>query len=481
MGNRLLTLKQDKTAALDAANAILAKLETEKRSAMTAEERTEFDALHQKASDIAATIVAYEKQATATGNIPNDGPRTGIVSDVTDNAAKRPFGPEQAANETKLQRHRRLELGFGEYLNAVRKSTTARTSGGEMDVRLLELNKAYEKRAAVAGSSESVPSDGGFLVYPDFANEILMLAHETGLIHPRTRKLPLSEFTNSIKIPAVDEQSRKDGYRWGGVQMFWENEAQQLTGSKPTISLVEMVTKKLTGLYYATDEILADSRLLGAVVMKAFSEEMGFKLDDGVIRGTGNGQLLGILNCPALITVNKEAGQAASTIVAANIQKMWGRLWNRSRPNAVWLINQDIEQQLNTLNVQGANGGIIPIYLPPGASVFGGLAGNPLAGGATDLGTGGSSGTLLGRPVIAVEQASTLGTVGDIMLVDLDQFLMMDKGDMQTATSVHVRFLTDEQTFRWIYRVDGQPWWKTVLQPAQGSTTLSPFIALQAR
>jgi hypothetical protein len=52
---------------------------------------------------------------------------------------------------------------------------------------------------------------------------------------------------------------------------------------------------------------------------------------------------------------------------------------------------------------------------------------------------------------------------------------------MQAATSMHVRFVTDEMTFRFTYRVDGQPLWNVPLTPFQGSNTKSPFIVLAQR
>ncbi len=474
--NRILQLQQDKTAALTQAGEILNKAKAENR-ALSAEERTSFEAHTKAVEDISATLTAEEKFATMT-NIHSD--QRGSVQAGHDNALDKPWGPEARAGETKAQRQARIKLGFGEYLSEVKNATLKQMNGGKGDPRLYALNEGFEKRAAAAGASEAVPSDGGFLIHPDFSNEILQLSHDTGLIYPFARKLPLNEFTNAIKIPAVDERSRADGYRWGGVQMFWENEAQSLTSSKPTFSLLELVTKKLTGLYYATNEVLADSRLLGAVVLQAFGEEMGFKLDDGVIRGTGAGQLSGVLNAPCLITVAKETGQATQTVVFENIKKMWGRMWNRSRKNAVWFINQDIEQQLYGLSQVVGTGGV-PVYLPPGANVFGAASGDPLVGDQNDGGYGTVSGRLFGRPVIVVEQCSTLGTLGDILLADFSQYLMVDKGDMQAATSMHVRFVTDEQTFRWIYRTDGQPWWKQSLTPANGTNTLSPFVALATR
>lgn len=88
---------------------------------------------------------------------------------------------------------------------------------------------------------------------------------------------------------------------------------------------------------------------------------------------------------------------------------------------------------------------------------------------------------LLGRPVIPVEHCATLGTPGDIILADFSQYAMADKGGVQAASSIHVRFLNDESTFRFIYRVDGQPTWKKPLTPKNGSNTYSPFIQLSTR
>ena len=88
--------------------------------------------------------------------------------------------------------------------------------------------------------------------------------------------------------------------------------------------------------------------------------------------------------------------------------------------------------------------------------------------------------TLFGRPVIPVEQCATLGDVGDIVLADFSQYLLADK-PLETALSMHVRFLYDEQTFRIVYRVDGQPMWSSALTPAKGTATLSPFVTLAER
>ena len=339
-----------------------------------------------------------------------------------------------------------------EFLSAV---YAASKQGATPDQRLLMQN-------AASGMGESVPSDGGFLVGEDFAKELLQKTYETGVLASKCRKIPISPTSNALEANGIDETSRANGSRWGGIQSFWENEADALSGKKPKFNKVELKLKKLTGLCYATDELLQDAVALEAIIGQAFAEEFGFRMDDAIMNGLGAGQPLGFMNSGALVSVAKETSQVAGTIVTQNILKMWSRCWGRSRQDAVWLINQDIEPQLSQLTLNVGTGGI-PVYMPAS-----GLSGLPYS-------------TLFGRPVIPVEQANTIGSQGDISLVDLSQYLLIDKGGINAASSIHVRFLYDESVFRFIYRVDGQPIWKSALVPFKGSNTLSPFVTLAAR
>ncbi len=335
---------------------------------------------------------------------------------------------------------------FGEQLKAV--YNAAQPNRPVIDERLMN---------SASGANESVPSDGGFLVQTDFASELLKHAFETGILAPKCKKIPISTGANGLKINALDDSSRANGARWGGIQTYWENEADELISSKPKFRTMDLSLKKLTGLCYATDELLQDAAALQSVITQGFAEEFGFKIDDTILNGTGSGQPLGILNSTALVTVAKETDQSAK-ITVENLIKMWSRCWGRSRANAVWYINQELEPYLYTLQV-----GDKPVYIPAG-----GLSEKPY-------------GTLFGRPVVPLEQCSAAGSVGDIILGDLSQYLLIDKGGINAASSIHVRFLYDESVFRFIYRVDGQPIWNKPITPYKGSSTLSPFVTLAAR
>lgn len=340
--------------------------------------------------------------------------------------------------------------GFGDYLNAVRRS---QTPGMSSDNRLDSLK-------AASGLNETDPAAGGYLVAPQYATEIFKRAYETGALASRARRMAIS--SNTLKINAIDETSRATGSRHGGVQAYWRAEADTVTASRPKFRQMTLTLNELMAIYYATDEVLADTTALGNLAGEAFAEEFGWLLDNAILRGTGAGQPAGILSGNATVSVAKEAGQVAGTVVWENIVKMRARLWARSRASSVWFIHQDVEPQLQTMAMPVGVGGV-PVYLPAT-----GAAGAPYD-------------TLFGRPVVPIEQCSSVGTVGDIVLADLSQYILAEKGGLEAASSMHVRFLYAEQTFRFIMRVDGQPVWQSALTPANGTNTVSPFITLATR
>ena len=341
---------------------------------------------------------------------------------------------------------------LGEQLQAIAKYSLSR--GADVDNRLTR---------APTGAGEVDPTGGGFLVQQDFQQAVFMLAHDMGELLGRVGKLPISSGANGVKINAVDETSRATGSRWGGVQSFWAGEGQTATATKPKFRQVEFDLKKLLAFMYCTDELLQDAVALQSIASTAFSEEVMFMTEDAIFEGTGVGQPLGIMNSPARVTVPKVSGQATGTVLKANLDQMWSQMWVRSRKSAVWYINQEIEPQLQALNQPISTAGGALVYMPPG-----GMSDAPYA-------------TLYGRPVIATEYNNALSTEGDIVLADLSQYMLVDKGGVQAQTSMHVAFLTDEMVFRITYRVDGKPMWYKPLTPFKGTTLKSPFVTLATR
>ena len=297
---------------------------------------------------------------------------------------------------------------------------------------------------------------------PEFSYALLQKANETGILASKCYRIPVGGNFNGLELPVIDETSRADGSRWGGILAYWLAEAAEKQPSKPKFGRLSLTLNKLVGLCYTSDELLADAAVLQSIVTDGFSQEIGFRMDDAILNGSGVGQPLGILNSSALVTVTKETGQPAATLVFENLVKMWSRCYGRSRKNAIWLLNQDTEVQLFSLGIIVGMGGS-SVYMPAG-----GLSASPYS-------------TLFGRPIIPMEQCQTLGTKGDVVLFDPSQYLVIDKG-VESDVSIHLRFLHDESTFRFVYRVDGAPIWKSALIPFKGATnTQSPYVGLQGR
>ena len=286
----------------------------------------------------------------------------------------------------------------------------------------------------------------------------MALALEDSIVRPRAMVIPMS--TLSMRVPIIRDASHASTV-FGGVQAYWVPESGSLTLSEPTFAQVRMEAKKLTGSTRVANELLRDSAIsVEAILTSQFSQALAYFEDDAFLTGVGGGQPLGITSADALVTVSKETGQAATTIVWENLIKMYARMLPASLGSAVWIAHNDTFPQLATMSLAVGTGGSA-IWINNGA--------------------GGPPMTILGRPVLFTEKLSTLGTASDIMFADLSYYMIGDRQQLEVASSEHSRFSTDETDWRMIQRVDGRPRIDTALTPRNGSNTVSPFVNLATR
>ena len=71
--------------------------------------------------------------------------------------------------------------------------------------------------------------------------------------------------------------------------------------------------------------------------------------------------------------------------------------------------------------------------------------------------------TLFGRPILFAEKLPTLGTQGDILLIDPMMYTVGLRAGITFAISPHLYFNTNELAFRLRVRVDGKSLWDKVL------------------
>jgi HK97 family phage major capsid protein len=331
----------------------------------------------------------------------------------------------------------------GEFLMAVK---NAGLYPGREDSRLRPL-----KFRDATGASEGIPADGGYLLTPQVNTTLIERMYSTGSILSRITIDPIGPNANSALYNGIDETSRATGSRNGGVRGYWVAEAGTITGSKPKFRQFEVKPKKVAALCYATDEQLQDSTNLESWLTRVVPSELRFMAEDAIYEGDGVGKPLGIMNSDCLIAIARES---SGLITFKDIITMWSRRWAGVR-DYVWLINQDAMPQIDSLMLVSGSAAIPPRFVDYDAQ---GVL------------------RMKGAPVLEVEYAATVGDPGDIMLASLSQYQAAEKGGVQSASSIHVQFVTDETAFRFTYRIDGQPTWGDDLTPLHGSNTVSPFV-----
>lgn len=300
------------------------------------------------------------------------------------------------------------------------------------------------------GLNEAQPSAGGYLLPPQIASGISQTMWNTGTVLSYFNPIRVSG--NSLTINAIDETSRADGSRMGGVRGYWLAEAAQKTASRPKFRQIELKLKKVAALCYATDEMLADSSALESWIANEVPNELRFCVEDAIINGDGVGKPLGIMSSGSLVSATRAD---ASQIDAYDIGSMWARRLPGYN-DYIWLVNPAVFPQLLNMTI-----GQMPAFVPSVRS---------------DVGYG----TLLGRPVVENEYCKNLGVLGDILLASPSAYALITKGGVESASSIHVKFDYDETCFRFVYRVDGAPYFNAAITAKDAVNTVSPFVVLAA-
>ncbi len=318
---------------------------------------------------------------------------------------------------------------------------------------------------APTGQNVSNDPEGGFAVPDVMANAIWdNIENDPASIMPLTDRFETSG--NSMRVPRLFESSRKagTGKRHGGVVTTWLDEADEIQLTKTTIGRLNMQVHKLGAVIYLTSEMMSDAPASFARRIKRLVPiAINFEVEEAFFRGTGVGKPKGILNGDSVIRIPLEALQGNHTIQHRNLNKLYWRNWNRA--NAVWYMHPDVAAELEFISFNDDATNQRPVFIPPS-----GLVDSPL-------------GRLYGRPVVITEHMEDFGDVGDIGFFDWSQYATLTKigGGISQASSIHVRFLFEEEAFRFTFRVDGQELWTSPKEDLFGDTTRSPFTVLASR
>jgi HK97 family phage major capsid protein len=263
---------------------------------------------------------------------------------------------------------------------------------------------------------------------------------------------------DTLKVAGFDASDNSGGAPFGFTAQ-WLQEGGEATDTSPKVRKIELKTKKLAIFTVASNELAGDAQDFEGQLNRTLTQAIGWCLDFAFLRGTGAGQPRGVLNDPALVTQPKEALQAADTITYENLVGMLALLHPSCYKNAIWVCSPTAIPQLLTLGIfLGLAGSPVPVLQSLSANEF----------------------TLLTRPVLFTEKVPAIGEKGDIVLADFSKYTIGLRKELSIVKSFHVRWQSDESSYRAICRVDGQGQWNKAMTPKNGNPQ-SWCVALQAR
>lgn len=338
---------------------------------------------------------------------------------------------------------------FGDFLRSVRYKDVK---------RLGSIYKAAKDRDT-KDLTEGTGAAGGYLVPEEYLAELLMVPDSGAVVRPRARKIPMA--SRSLTMPMLDQGDTPGAYwkldYYGGVLSYWTEETGTKTETEPAFKELELVAHKLAGYTQASDELLEDSAIgIESLLMDLFRGAIVMREEFGFLRGTGVGMPLGVLNSGSLLTQNRAT---ANTIEYRDLARMMDQFLPASHANGVWVVDVTALPELLQMEDGAGNNVFVPNE----------------SGGVTQR----IPGSIYGMPVVITEKLPTLGSTGDVLLADFSYYIIGDRKNTSIAASEHYAFTSDLTTWRFVHRVDGQPWLNEPIY-IDTTNTVSPFVALHS-
>lgn len=454
MSRELLdTLCKQERDAIGKAEAIALRAKTENRDMSEQENKDVMAYIHER-KNLRDSINVLQPMVISDEEITREQQRS--VQNPTDppkTTEQKRQEAEEAEKRQDAQRkpsaQKRVFGSVGQQLRSIMEVETQK----RVDPRLIEV----QERAMASGLSENVNSEGGYMLEPELAADLLATIERKTVLYSRVMRRQVSG--RSLRIYGLDENSKKKGKIGGGIVVYPMDEADAYVKSQPAWSKLDFDLKKVGGLVYLTDEELDDMPQVGQKIEQEFTSVFAYEIDGYLFEGDGVKVCEGMWKSPSKVTVAKESGQLITDMVnVKNLANMRARLLPGTRGEAVFLMNQEVEPALISLAI-----GNYPVFVP-----------------ATGIQTAPQD-RLFGIPIEAFDFCEAGGTEGDIVLAVPSQYLVTDKAQIQSQMSIHVRFLHDEKVLKFTYRFDGKSLRRQPYEPRKGTNKLSNVISLETR
>jgi len=327
--------------------------------------------------------------------------------------------------------------GYEQLGAMIRDIANYRLSGGAMPEELRDM---------MAGNGES----GGFLVPKQHASTLMMVEPERAIVRPRATVIPAGDAPDAeYEIPALNQATSITG----GVVIYWTKEGAAVQKTDGDLRTIDLRSHEMTAYIPLTNKLLNNAPVAEAFVRNLLRRAMVLKEEQAFLTGDGVGKPLGVVGSAAVKVIDRAT---SSQFNYADIGNMLAGANLEGLQNYVWIVNQTVFPQI--FGMEDTNGNSIYIQ--------------------GDI-TKGIVPTLGGVPVMFSGRNPVLGTKGDVMLLDLSNYLIKDGSGPFIDVSEHVLFLSNKTAVKLTWNVDGQSWLNAPIPLEDGSTTVSPFVVLE--
>jgi len=408
---------------------------------LTEEEEKRFDELLAKSEEARDKIQQMEQRKSRMQNI--QGYAGSNQGDFDPRAAN---NPQDNHNQSSRYSPRQIPQGaddpgefrnLGEFLHCVRFR--------QNDPRLQDAYQDFEGRGMQMSEGES----GGFLVPAQFDQEIRQVDPGQTIVRPRATVIPAGSPPDaSYTFPALN-QSKSEGMH-AGVEMTWIGEGEEKPETEPSFREVTLAPKEVAGHVEITDKLLRNWPAANQFLTTIFRRAINAEEDYQFLRGNGVAKPYGFINAGAAYVQSRDTG---NEINYEDIVQMYSRV--KMGGPLVWIGSQELLPQLMNMEDTANN-----LIWQPNARE-------------------GAPGTLIGIPFLISERTPSLGSKGDLSLVDLNYYMIKDGSGIFVAASEHVHFKKNKTVIKAFWNVDGQPWLTEPLK-LENDYEVSPFVVLDA-
>lgn len=336
--------------------------------------------------------------------------------------------------------------GFSDFLKAVRNN----------DIGALSNCQVTEKDTGI--STNIAP--GSFLVPSKFLATMLDFVSEESIVMPRAKKYTLARGQGSeLTVPAYEAYDFTEN-KVSGIALAFTPEGGAISETTPELRQVSLKLNKISGYCEVTDESLLSSAIDSSkLVSSLFGKALAWTLDRHfILTGSGSGNPLAIVNGNDFLGVAGEAEQDASTVVVENISGMLKKLHVGAWPKSLFIANVSTIDWLMKLAWKAGTS-----YIPCPAY-------------STKTGKW----NILGIDLKFSQHTNYIGSANCLILADFSRYIVLSRDQMSIKFDPYSQATSGKNRYIFNYFVDGQSADSKATEYADGTSTVSSFVGLNA-